>query len=235
MIEGSNVFDQKVLVCCVYGIVDYSAQELKIPPLYPVVYRDIAAVVGTSCKERLKFDRQAAIEYGHTLEVLHRDFTLIPCRFGTFLQNEHTVSRVLREHYCVYKKKLEEVKDRHEFGLKIMSEKKAQRSNVSNERRWESGKEYLMQKFYDYRTHIEAGQDAKKATDVIHGELQRLSNMSLKDTKVNGNVVFSCNYLVEKRRKSLFCSKVQALQGMYPELRFLLTGPWPPYNFVAGN
>ncbi len=222
--------DERMLTC-MYAIVDYSAKRLNMPPLYPVAYKDIAAVVETACKERLAFDQQAAVEYGAALDVLNETFTLLPCRFGTFLQDERAVLQVLQEHYVFYKKKLEELRGKQEFGLKILSEKSVQVRNANNKKQCKDGKEYLLQKFYEYREDEERKRVNQKTVDVIHEELQKLSSMGVKNAEISGHVVFSGNYLVEKKAESFFCSKVEALQGMYPELKFLLTGPWPPYNF----
>ena len=222
------------MLTCIYAIADYSVQELMLP-LYTVIYRDIAAIVGTTCKEELAFDKQAAIEYGATLEVLNEKFTLLPCRFGTFLRNENAVLQVLQQQYFFYKERLEVLRDKQELGLKVLSEKGARAQSANNEKQLKDGKEYLLQKFYDYQADEERRQVVQKTVDIIHGELQKLSSMNVKSSEINGHVVFSGNYLVEKKTESFFCSKVKVLQGMYPELKFLLTGPWPPYNFVAGN
>lgn len=224
--------DERTLTC-MYAIVEYSAVDLNVSPLYLVTYRDIAAVVGTTRKERLIFDRKAAIEYGTALEIFNEKFTLIPCRFGTFLRDESAVSQVLQEHYSFYKRKLGELRGKQEFGLKMLSEKSVWTNNVDDKKQSKDGKEYLLKKFCDYQT----GEGRKKAiqntVDSIHEELQKLSSMNVKDAGISGHVVFSGNYLVEKKTESFFRSKVEALQKMHPELKFLLTGPWPPYNFVA--
>lgn len=226
--------DERMLTC-MYAIVDYSAMKLNMPPLYPVIYRDIAAIVETACKERLTFDQQAAIAYGTTVEVLNEKFTLLPCRFGTFLRNEKAVLQILQQQYPVYRKKLEELRGKQEFGLKILSEKNVWKHNANDKKQWKDGKEYLLQKFHDYQAGEGRKQVAQRAVDIIHEELKKLSSMNVKNAEINGHVVFSGNYLVEKKTESFFCSKVEALQGTYPELKFLLTGPWPPYNFAAGD
>lgn len=225
----------KQMLTCMYAIVDHSARRLNMRPFYPVIYKDIAAIVQVVCKEQLALDQQAALEYGAALEVLNEKFTLLPCRFGTFLQDESAVLQILQGHYFFYKKKLEELRGKQEFGLKILSEKSVQEHNAKNEKQCKNGKEYLLQKFYEYRADEERKQVNQKTVDVIHEELQKLGSMSVKNAEINGHVVFSGNYLVEKKAESFFRSRVEALQAMYPELKFLLTGPWPPYNFVTDN
>jgi hypothetical protein len=39
-------------------------------------------------------------------------------------------------------------------------------------------------------------------------------------------------FLLEKDRKDTLIKGVEKLQNQYKALNFVLTGPWPPYNFV---
>ena len=224
--------DERTLIC-IYAIVDYSVINLNVSPLYFVSYKDVTAIVGMIRKERLTFDQQAAIEYGATLEMLNEKFTLLPCRFGTFLQDKNAVLQVLQEHYLFYKKKLKELRDKQEFGLKILSEESVELHITNDKKQWRDGKEYLLQKFYNYQAGEERRQTIQSTIDTIHEELQKLSSMNVRNTGMGSHVVFSGNYLVEKSAGSFFCLKVEVLQKMYPKLKFLLTGPWPPYNFVT--
>jgi len=42
-------------------------------------------------------------------------------------------------------------------------------------------------------------------------------------------------FLLDKKKKKEVINLVKDLQQKYPQLNFLLTGPWPPYNFVEIN
>ena len=44
-------------------------------------------------------------------------------------------------------------------------------------------------------------------------------------------------YLVESERSERFAQLVEELQGRYSELgaRLEISGPWPPYNFIASD
>jgi len=41
--------------------------------------------------------------------------------------------------------------------------------------------------------------------------------------------------LVDKDRKEELINIVGVLQNQYPTLNFMITGPWPPYNFIDIN
>ncbi len=41
------------------------------------------------------------------------------------------------------------------------------------------------------------------------------------------------SFLVGKEGVPAFCRTVKCQISTYPDLRFVLTGPWPPYNFVS--
>jgi hypothetical protein len=44
-------------------------------------------------------------------------------------------------------------------------------------------------------------------------------------------------YLVESERSENFAQLVEELQGRYAGVgaRLEISGPWPPYNFIAGD
>jgi hypothetical protein len=42
-------------------------------------------------------------------------------------------------------------------------------------------------------------------------------------------------FLLDKERKDALIHVIEELQNQYPGLNFVLTGPWPPYNFVEST
>ena len=53
----------------------------------------------------------------------------------------------------------------------------------------------------------------------------------LRTEKLTG-IVLSAAYLVEHERWPEFAAEVEAQSRHNSDLRFELTGPWPPYDFV---
>ena len=46
-------------------------------------------------------------------------------------------------------------------------------------------------------------------------------------------LLLTAAYLVKRQQMAAFNRQVEALSVTYPALRFLCTGPWPPYSFVS--
>ena len=48
-------------------------------------------------------------------------------------------------------------------------------------------------------------------------------------------LVLNGAYLVPKDRLDEFKSRLSVLKRLYRESKFLMSGPWPPYNFVSAR
>lgn len=62
--------------------------------------------------------------------------------------------------------------------------------------------------------------------------LNKLSVESVKGDNFSDRLLLNNSFLVEKNKFSRFSNKIAELEGKYPDLKFLYTGPWPPYSFV---
>jgi hypothetical protein len=58
-----------------------------------------------------------------------------------------------------------------------------------------------------------------------------VSSVALRTEKLTG-IVVSAAFLVDNERWADFSHEVEEQGKHTPELRFELTGPWPPYDFV---
>ncbi len=235
--------EEKALTC-LYAITGHDVPEKvisKMPgiageSLYPVKYKEIAAIAGTARKERLTLDKSAALAYGEILDTLCENFTVLPCRFGTLLKDDDAVTEVLQKRYVFYTRKFKEISGKQEFGLRILWNvigSDDALSTVGNKPP-RGGKEYLLHKVKMVRAGKELKEKRRSAVDKIHKALLDISCRGVKDTAIVANrIVFSGNYLVGKNDRNAFSSKVKAFQKRHPEFKILLTGPWPPYNFVV--
>jgi len=65
--------------------------------------------------------------------------------------------------------------------------------------------------------------------------LEPLSKIAVKTVpgdKFSDRLLLNNSFLVEKKKFSQFSAQVGELEEKYPELKFLYTGPWPPYSFI---
>ena len=234
--------EERVLTC-LYAIVDNrkitvmpDTQGVGGEPLYPVTYLGIAAIAGSADSGQFAFDRQAAVRYGAVLDVLCENFTLLPCRFGTIVKDLEAIQKMLRQRYVFYTKKLKEIRGKQEFGLRILWNVigNDDASSTVGNKPPRGGKEYLLHKVKMVRAEKELKEKGRNAVDTIHKVLLDISSRGVEDTTmITERMIFSGNYLVGKNDQDVFSSEVKAFQERYPEFKILLTGPWPPYNFVV--
>ena len=91
---------------------------------------------------------------------------------------------------------------------------------------------------WEFRLHVEVvegGFPHARALDLathIYAELRRASSAALTYAHT-GKRVLSAAFLVERARSEHFRARVDHLSRLNPALELDLTGPWPPYDFVA--
>jgi len=65
--------------------------------------------------------------------------------------------------------------------------------------------------------------------------LERLAVENTHQVLVTPRLLLKAAYLVDRERMAIFREEINNLSLAYPTLRFLCTGPWPPYNFVSNR
>ena len=62
--------------------------------------------------------------------------------------------------------------------------------------------------------------------------LNKLSIKSVKGDNFSDRLLLNHSFLVEKNKFSKFSEEIAKLEKKHNDLKFLYTGPWPPYSFV---
>jgi Gas vesicle synthesis protein GvpL/GvpF len=162
---------------------------------------------------------------------------LVPFRFGTIYRSDEHVRAMLREN-AYLTDTLERVRGAVELGVKAFLD--PARFAVEDEP-VEGGREYLLRKQRERRLGEEKASFTAAAAQESHERL----TAAAEDGRTNplhapevsgraGEMLLNGAYLVRVDREQAFRDALAALEERFrPEgLRFELTGPWPPYNFV---
>lgn len=168
---------------------------------------------------------------------------LVPFRFGTIYRSEDQVRGMLREN-AYLTGTLERLRGTTELGVKAFldtSEFERARAGDAGAEPSPSGRAYLVRKQLDQR--IEADRASFKASCAQRSH-ERLSAVA-EDARANplqqpdvsgrtGEMLLNGAYLVRVEQAEVFTDAIDALQSSYRSdgVRYELTGPWPPYNFV---
>jgi len=183
-----------------------------------------------------------ALVHEAVVEQLMTIATVLPFRFGTLFASQKEVLIMMVEHVTEFRENLARLCHKAEFSLKVLWPAEAiQREILGSLSRDKFGGfcpsnsaagKYMTERFDAFRINqlIEAEADRRIAEIdrrlsrwVVEKKLERLLTPSL---------LLKAVYLVEAGRQAEFKQAYADMQREAGNLRYLFSGPWPPYNFV---
>jgi Gas vesicle synthesis protein GvpL/GvpF len=155
------------------------------------------------------------------VETLMKTCDLLPVRFGTQVDDEHSVAMVLarqRNELCAA---LGRVRGAVELSVRVVSvDREAQPAVV-----FVSGADYL-------RSKASEAEEQARVASAVHEPLALMARASRKLRQVSGHESLCFAYLVDRGAVASFAARVDGVRLSNPDLHVLCTGPWPPYSFV---
>ncbi len=212
------------------------------PEVYTINFRDMAAVVSDVPIAPLDSTRENVLAHERVNETVMRDHTVIPMSFGTIFKTREDILELLRSAYDAFADVLAKMRDKLEFGLKVLWDREAIISVIEQEdediHRLKS--EISAQKGSTYFARMQYGRliDAalQQRSERYVGEfLQRLRDVSVAsrvNKAIGDKMIMNAAFLVQREQEPAFDRRIKDIASSYDKLTFKYTGPWPPYNFV---
>jgi hypothetical protein len=207
-----------------------------------VNFRDIAAVASPTPLEVYDPTRENILAHERVNEAVMHDFTVIPMSFGTVFKTEQDIVELLRTAYDAFRDVLEKMRNKLEFGLKVLwdpdevikdIEKEDEnlrllRQEISSQQ----GSTYFARMQYGRLVDslLEQRSDYT-ATDIL-AALKDVAVASRVNKPIGDKMILNAAFLVPREREEEFDAKVKQIGAAHEHLTFKYTGPWPPYNFV---
>jgi hypothetical protein len=240
-----------------YAIIDQpggvlpSLAGLENAPLSEIVYQDIAGVYTSFTSNTLKSgylkesttldpNEENLWKHEAVLEALMPDHSVLPLRFGSAFAGDSVLLALLQDKYASFSANLRRVQGCVELSLRMNWQNKANQLPViclaAQTRRQApamSGKDYMQtllkarQQEHDLHQQIET-----QARELLHN-LDRLAAENTHVVCLTPYPSMKAAYLLAQSKVPLFRQEVGNLATLHPDLHFALTGPWPPYNFIA--
>lgn len=197
------------------------------------------------------------LDHARIVNELFQRVTLLPMRFGCWLDDPAQLDALLRRHDATYRAGLELVEGCVEFGIRVLpAENGRQESGVPGRPFYSPGTlpaaprdefaaappagtrrgaSYLLERQAGY-AHRDRHAEARQG---IRGSLeQALAGLFVKSAADQGSTsqhrFSSLYFLVPRPACARFRAVYDDLERARPE-RLLLTGPWPPYNFMTSQ
>jgi hypothetical protein len=233
----------------VYCVVE-SATPLRFGPLgigtepaevHSVHYKELAAVVSDTPVEVFDATRENVLAHERVNEAVMREHTVIPMSFGTVFKTREDIVELLRAAYDAFGDVLQKMKDKVEFGLKVLWDRDAVVREIEAEdelvRRLKDeisgqrGSTYFARMQYGRAVEAALETRSERYVSEIFEQLRPVSVASRANKPIGDRMILNAAFLVARDREAAFDAKVKEI-GAHEKLTFKYTGPWPPYNFV---
>ena len=210
--------------------------------IHTVHYRDLAAVVSDVPLGVLDSTRENVLAHERVNEIVMRDHTVIPMSFGTIFKTRDDIVQLLRSAYDAFGDVLSKMRDKMEFGLKVLWDRDSIVKDIEDE---DEGihrlkNEIALQKGSTYFARMQYGRAIDAAlqsrserygTEILD-RLRDVSVASRINKPIGDKMIMNAAFLVSRDQEAAFDTRVKSIAAEHDKLTFKYTGPWPPYNFV---
>ena len=192
-----------------FGVTFIESHDVRppVPETELVVVRDLAAVCTQSEYARLEPTPEGIDRYAAVVDAYNQRGPVLPAPMGVVFRSRDAVQRWLELHFVSLSDALNYVENR------VVGRVHVWRPGDADER--------------------EVGSDLAAAAAESFRLLRHaaVTTVPLRTEKLTG-IVLSASFLIEQERWADFAAEVEQQGRGAPDLRFELTGPWPPYDFV---
>jgi hypothetical protein len=178
------------------------------------------------------------LAYEAVVEHLYRDFTVIPVRYGCQFEGVPQALKFLETHGDEFRALLGKLEGLGEMGIHILLDNSA--AGAKSDSRpaspkpvsGNSGAAYLAAKRERYLGLDRIALEERVLVEELWNSLVGLYvSRKLESPGAKGSRLLSLNFLVPRASVESFRLAARQLRPKTP-IKLLLSGPWPPYNFV---
>jgi hypothetical protein len=232
------------LLYCIFGT--SARRDLGLPagiggqPVLVVAHNGLSAALSELAESDLVPDISQTLAYERVVEHFFREQTVIPLRYGCQLENASEVISLLEDHHGEYQMLLGDLEGLNEMGIRVLLKSseagtKTDTSPVPPETfrgTCNSGTAYLAAKRQRFLDLDRAGLDQRLLVDELCGPLSDLFvRRRVESPDLTRSRLLSLYFLVPRASVESFRRAARHLHSK-ASVKLLLSGPWPPYNFV---
>jgi Gas vesicle synthesis protein GvpL/GvpF len=224
----------KYLLHCIFGSGADPQPSVPAAGIRMVAAHGLSAVFSCIDESTPALDVGRLMAYETVVAAFHKQRPVIPLRYGCTMESEAAIKRLLEEHREEYQRLLRQLEGMAEMGLRILvgNRQSPSAGEPPSAVPAAPGVTYLaaLRKQYVAETSLTQQEQALemgicKALDGVYAQERREAST------INGSRLVSLFFLVPTTSIAWFVKRIEAFQS-WNAARFLVSGPWPPYNFV---
>ena len=245
-------------VYCITGALQKPIRDmmgLENAPVRTVQYEGIAAVVSAVTMAKIPVSNENALCHAAVIGTIQRAQMVLPMRFSSVFQDDTGVIEFLKNRSAVFMSDLGRLHDTLEMGIRVI-QKKVQNTEITQsgvKQEFGVGEQltalptpdlqppaspamsYLQQRRIYYASLDESDEWVHEIVKTCHAQFEDICVKNKRDTHTSFSSGVSLNYLIHKDSLNEFKNRFNDLKSSLNELKFLCSGPWPPYHFVSSG
>lgn len=162
-----------------------------------------------------------------------QEVTPVPLRFGQWLEDDAALLTIMREQAASYQEKLREFAGCLEFGIRLIDPAAPAHGPAEPPAKPASGYAYMQALRESSRLEAEKQSAAQQVRTRVQEVLQDIVRAEREEESRTPHAVVTLTHLVARAHFDEYRERARRLRELFPALRLLLSGPWPPYSFAV--
>ena len=222
--------------CLVEGVdrLDKTLRGVSGAPVRIVKFEELSALVSVCKSDAFQVNRKNALAHHEVVRSITEQTTPLPARFGTVVTVEQ-LSNYVSTHHEAIKSKLAHVRGGVEMTVRMIRTIAGTDTTqaAKNEDMLGPGTEFLLEKRKELLRE-ESGVAEKGQLSAWL--LEKLGNL-IKEEKISvvpsqTVILARADHLIERINVQEYRRRMAEAVAERPEIRFMVSGPWPPYSFA---
>lgn len=226
-------------ICLPPGLTGFGGVTLSLVPCGA-----LAAAICRMDPGRIQSTTENVLHHAAIVEELRQRGSALPVRFGTVLPDADAVVGALAKHSAILEAEMARLGDKVEFGLTVLWNQSPGNDEENGggddgapaagevTKVQGAGARYLQARLAKHRREAAARERAK----ALERDLDRVLSPYVLEHSCTilptPRLPVRAAYLLDPARVQGFQEMFEELRRVHPDLRLLLSGPWPPYSFV---
>lgn len=164
---------------------------------------------------------------------VNNEVTPVPLRFGQWFAEMEALRAPLLEKQDWYVERLAAFAGALEFGMRVADPGRREAAQVVRPATAESGSAYMKQLQDSVTGAQQQRAEAERIGSRIGDVMSEIVRESKQEDARTPHGILTVAHLVSRENFQQYHERATSLRAMFPDLRFLVSGPWAPYSFAT--